>query len=118
MAQNLFRSNAVSLAGGDEIILLEYTVPVPLTAYVNQVSIDLNPASDFPFITFSWYIDGQLIPELARINSQITTSYFPLSLESSIVVDPGRTLKVVVSSTNAAGTTDDVYASFAGILRG
>lgn len=118
MAQNLFRSNAIDLAGGEEIILLEYTPQVPLKAYINQVSVDLNPASDFPFITFSWYIDGQLIPELARINSQITTSYFPLALESSIVVEPGRILKVLVTSTNAAGSSDSVYASIAGILRG
>lgn len=118
MADNLFKSNAIELAGGDEVVLLEYTAPVPLKAYINQISIDLNPASDFGFITFSFYIDGQLVPELSRLNSQITTSYYPLGLETSVVVDPGRTLRVVASSTNAAGTTDAVFASIGGILRG
>jgi hypothetical protein len=118
MANNLFKSNAVALAGGDEVVLLEYTVPSPMKAYINQISIDINPASDFPFITFNWYIDGQLIPELARLNSQITTSYYPLGLEASVVVDSGRTLRVVVTSTNAAGSSDAVFASFGGVLRG
>ena len=80
MANNLFRSNAATVDGGAQLILLEYTAPVPLKAYINQVSIDLNPASDFPYIVFNWYIDGQLIPELSRINSQITQSYYPLAL--------------------------------------
>lgn len=118
MANNLFRSNAATVDGGQELVLLEYTAPVPMKAYINQISIDLNPASDFPYITFSWYIDGQLIPELSRINSQITQSYYPLDLETSIVVDPGRTLRVVVTSTNAAGTSDVAFASFGGVLRG
>lgn len=118
MANNLFKSNAANLAGGAELILLEYTVPTPLKAYINQISIDINPASDFPYITFRWYIDGQLIPELSEINSQITTSYYPLALESSIVVESGRTVKVEVKSTNAAGSSDAVFASFAGVLRG
>ena len=118
MANNLFKSNAVELAGGGQIVLLEYTAPTPMKAYINQISIDLNPASDFPFITFAWYIDGQLIPELAHLNSQITTSYYPLALESSVVVDSGRTIRVVASSTNAAGNSDAVFASFGGVLRG
>lgn len=118
MANNLFRSNAASVSGGESLVLLEYTAPVPLKAYINQISIDLNPASDFPYITFSFYIDGQLIPELSRINSQITQSYYPLALETSVVVDPGRTLRVEVSSTNTAGSSDVAFASIGGVLRG
>ncbi len=118
MANNLFRSNAATVAGGEQLILLEYTAPVPLKAYINQISIDLNPASDFPYIVFNWYIDGQLIPELARLNSQITQSYYPLALETSVVVDPGRTLRVVVTSSNAAGSSDIAFASIGGVLRG
>ncbi|MHB1567365.1 MAG: hypothetical protein ACYCXG_11760 [Acidiferrobacter sp.] len=118
MANNLFVSNAYALPGGKTIVLVEYKVQTPQKAYINQLSVDLNPASDFPYINFSLYIDEQLVPEMANINSQITQSYFPLALETSIIVDPGRTIKWVVGSTNVDTATDDVYASFGGILRG
>lgn len=119
MANNIFVSNAAPIVGGQKIVLVRYKVQHPQKGFINQLSIDLNPANDFQYINFSLLVNGALVPEMANINSQITQSYYPMSLPVAIDVPGGGTIEWVVSSTQPdAAITDTVFASLAGILRG
>ena len=80
MAETRFLEGSANITANTITNIITYQVKLPLTLYIQQVSIDLSPANYFPNITFSLLINNVPDKNFSNINSQITQSYFPLLL--------------------------------------
>ena len=118
MAETRFLEGSANITANTTTNIITYHVQVPLSLYIQQVSIDLSPANYFPDITFSLLINNVPDRNFTNINSQITQSYFPLSLPTPIKCSTGDTVIWQIVGLSTLGTnTAAAYASILGILK-
>ncbi len=118
MARSEFLQGSETVGAGQIINIIKYKVKVPLIYYIQQLSIDLAPNNYFPNISFSLIINGISDNNFRNINAQITQSYFPISLPTSIKVETGSLVVWQVEGLSTLGTnTATAYASIMGILK-
>ena len=118
MAETRFLEGSANITANTTINIISYKVQVPLSLFIQQVSIDLSPANYFPNITFSLLINGVANKNFQNINSQITQSYFPLSLPTPIKCEQGSLVVwQIVGLSSLGSNTAAAYASILGILK-
>ena len=118
MAETRFLEGSANITAGATISIITYNVKVPLSLYIQQVSIDLSPANYFPDIQFSLLVNGVPDKNFNNINSQITQSYFPLALPVPIKCPTGSIVIWQIVGLSSLGTnTATAYASILGILK-
>ena len=118
MAETRFLEGSANITANTTINIISYKVKVPLSLFIQQVSIDLSPANYFPNITFSLLINGVSNKNFQNINSQITQSYFPLSLPTPIKCEQGSVVVwQIVGLSSLGSNTAAAYASILGILK-
>ena len=118
MAETRFLEGSANITANTTIDIITYNVKIPQSLYIQQVSIDLSPANYFPDILFSLLINGIPDKNFMNINSQITQSYFPLSLPTPIKCPQGSTIKWQIIGLSSLGSNSvAAYASILGILK-
>ena len=118
MAETRFLQGSADITAGAIINLVTYKVQVPLSLFIQQISIDLFPADYFPDILFSLLINGVPEKNFNNVNSQITQSYFPISLPTPIKCPSGSiVIWQITGLASLAANTPTAYASILGILK-
>ena len=118
MSESRFLEGSAVITANTTVNLITYKVQIPLTLYIQQVSIDLIPANYYPDITFSLLVNGIPDKNFMDINSQITQSYFPLPLPVPIKCPQGSLVIWQIAGLSTLGANSaTAYASILGILK-
>jgi len=117
MSENFYLSGAALCSANNTYTLIDYQVNSQQRIKIYNLSIDLNPVTYFNDIYFTLYINNRAQPYFSSINSQITQSYYPLTLNNPILVEPGwKIIWQIVCLSSLGSNTVDAFASLQGVI--